>query len=356
MHEYLAAHRHRGGAVRRPGAGEDHAVSDQKRRDADGSPTRGSCRPPGWSTTSTSTASTTTSARSSSSSARTSPTPPSCASTATSGPSARSPRPGSRSPRWTTGSPRSTTPPRCRPSATLRPPPDRRAATQVAGELPHPFTPADRAAGYRYDISILQAEFSLTQMLDRPVSGRIFFEQVIRDNLDLGRPDQVGLVFDRASTGPPPHPGPVPHPGHHRRRDPQPARRLQARQDQAVPQARPRAANRDDHQRHPRLQDRQTADQPARAAKVGFPANRRLLDVQHSATTPPTAPTPSHGSATRSPPQRRARRRAALRRPPRPGAARGCSCSACTPTASPTPTCATTAPAARRAPAKTAGR
>lgn len=63
--------------------------------------------------------------------------------------------------------------------------------------LPHPFTPADRAAGYRYDISILQAEFSLTQMLDRPVSGRIFFEQVIRDNLDLGRPDQVGLVFDR---------------------------------------------------------------------------------------------------------------------------------------------------------------
>lgn len=63
--------------------------------------------------------------------------------------------------------------------------------------VPHPFTPGDRAAGYRYDISILQAEFSLTQMLDRPVSGRIFFEQVIRDNLDLGRPDQVSLVFDR---------------------------------------------------------------------------------------------------------------------------------------------------------------
>ncbi len=63
--------------------------------------------------------------------------------------------------------------------------------------LPHPFTAADRAAGYRYDISILQAEFSLTQMLDKPVSGRIFFEQVIRDNLDIGRPDQVGLVFDR---------------------------------------------------------------------------------------------------------------------------------------------------------------
>ena len=63
--------------------------------------------------------------------------------------------------------------------------------------LPHPFTPADRAAGYRYDISILQAEFSLTQTLDRPVTGRVFFEQVIRDNLDTGRPDQVSLIFDR---------------------------------------------------------------------------------------------------------------------------------------------------------------
>ena len=63
--------------------------------------------------------------------------------------------------------------------------------------LPHPFTAADRAAGYRYDLSILQAEFSLTQMLDRPVSGRILFEQVIRENLDLGRPDKVGLIFDR---------------------------------------------------------------------------------------------------------------------------------------------------------------
>lgn len=63
--------------------------------------------------------------------------------------------------------------------------------------LPHPFTPADRAAGYRYQLSILQAEFSLTQVLDKPVSGRIFFEQTIRDNLDIGRPDQVSLIFNR---------------------------------------------------------------------------------------------------------------------------------------------------------------
>ena len=63
--------------------------------------------------------------------------------------------------------------------------------------LPHPYTAADRRAGYRYDISVLQAEFSLTQVLDRPLSGRVFFEEVIRENLDIGRPDRVSLIFDR---------------------------------------------------------------------------------------------------------------------------------------------------------------
>jgi hypothetical protein len=66
--------------------------------------------------------------------------------------------------------------------------------------LPHPFTGADRKAGYRYDISILQAEFSTTQVLDRPVHGRLFFEQVIRENLDLGRPQEVRLIFNRTIT------------------------------------------------------------------------------------------------------------------------------------------------------------
>jgi hypothetical protein len=55
------------------------------------------------------------------------------------------------------------------------------------GKLPHPFTGKDRQAGYRYQISILQAEFSLTQVLDRPVTGRVFFEEVIRENLDTHR-------------------------------------------------------------------------------------------------------------------------------------------------------------------------
>lgn len=74
--------------------------------------------------------------------------------------------------------------------------------------LPNPYSAADQAAGYRYDISVLQAEFSLTQVLDKPVSGRIFFDQVIADNLDIGRPDQVGLIFDRKIVRKGPHPTP----------------------------------------------------------------------------------------------------------------------------------------------------
>jgi hypothetical protein len=34
-------------------------------------------------------------------------------------------------------------------------------------------------------------------VLDRPLTGRVFFEDVIRENLDLGRPDQVSLIFTK---------------------------------------------------------------------------------------------------------------------------------------------------------------
>lgn len=76
--------------------------------------------------------------------------------------------------------------------------------------LPQPFSEADRAAGYRYECSILQAEFSLTQVLDRPLWGRLLCEQIIRENLDLGRPDQVALIFSRhiVRRGRRPTPGP----------------------------------------------------------------------------------------------------------------------------------------------------
>ena len=64
-------------------------------------------------------------------------------------------------------------------------------------KLPHPYPAADRKAGYRYRLSVLQAEFSLTQTWERPRHGREFFEEVIRENIDLGRPEQVQLIFAR---------------------------------------------------------------------------------------------------------------------------------------------------------------
>jgi hypothetical protein len=72
-----------------------------------------------------------------------------------------------------------------------------RFAGKWLARLPHPFTPADEQADYRWQLSVQQAGFSTTMALDRPVSGRIFFEQLIRDNIDIGRPDKVNIVFGR---------------------------------------------------------------------------------------------------------------------------------------------------------------
>ena len=66
--------------------------------------------------------------------------------------------------------------------------------------LPFPLTPEDRAAGYEHRLSIHQMETSLTQVFTRPVRGREFFEEVIRENLDLGRPDRMQLLFERRIT------------------------------------------------------------------------------------------------------------------------------------------------------------
>jgi hypothetical protein len=66
--------------------------------------------------------------------------------------------------------------------------------------LPLPLRPQDRAAGYDWSLSIWQMEVSLTHIFDRPMRGREFFEEIIRDNLDLGRPDRVQLIFDRVVT------------------------------------------------------------------------------------------------------------------------------------------------------------
>jgi hypothetical protein len=63
--------------------------------------------------------------------------------------------------------------------------------------LPTPFRPDDLKAGYVYELAFRQFEISDTRVFDRPQAGRAFFEGLIRDHLDVGRPQQVVLVFDR---------------------------------------------------------------------------------------------------------------------------------------------------------------
>ena len=63
--------------------------------------------------------------------------------------------------------------------------------------LPSPFTSDDLQAGYAYELAFRQFEVSDTRVFDRPQTGRAFFEGVIRDHLDVGRPDHVVLIFDR---------------------------------------------------------------------------------------------------------------------------------------------------------------
>ena len=63
--------------------------------------------------------------------------------------------------------------------------------------LPSPFTADDLQAGYAYELAFRQFEVSDTRVFDRPQAGRAFFEGVIRDHLDLVRPAQVVVIFDR---------------------------------------------------------------------------------------------------------------------------------------------------------------
>jgi hypothetical protein len=63
--------------------------------------------------------------------------------------------------------------------------------------LPLPLTTADRDAGYWWELSMRQIEVSRTLVFDAPRHARAFFDALVVDNLDLGRPDTVELIFDR---------------------------------------------------------------------------------------------------------------------------------------------------------------
>ncbi|EUA09599.1 hypothetical protein I546_4388 [Mycobacterium kansasii 732] len=62
-------------------------------------------------------------------------------------------------------------------------------------QLPLPLTDADRAAGYWWELSMRQVEVSRTLVFNAPRHARSFFEALVADNLDIGRPDTVELIF-----------------------------------------------------------------------------------------------------------------------------------------------------------------
>jgi len=61
--------------------------------------------------------------------------------------------------------------------------------------LPLPLTDADHDAGYWWELSMRQIEVSRTLVFHAPRHARGFFEALVADNLDLGRPDSVELIF-----------------------------------------------------------------------------------------------------------------------------------------------------------------
>ena len=67
-------------------------------------------------------------------------------------------------------------------------------------QIPWPLLPKQRASGYRHLLSVWQLEVCRTQVFADAEQGRAPVESLINENLDLGRPDRVSLIFDRKVT------------------------------------------------------------------------------------------------------------------------------------------------------------
>jgi hypothetical protein len=63
--------------------------------------------------------------------------------------------------------------------------------------LPGPLTDTDRAGGYWWELSMRQVEVSRTLVFDDPRRARGFFEALVTDNVAIGRPEAVAMVFAR---------------------------------------------------------------------------------------------------------------------------------------------------------------
>ena len=63
--------------------------------------------------------------------------------------------------------------------------------------IPLPLGDADRDAGFWWELSMRQVETSRTLVFDGDVHARAFFEALLCENMDLGRPENVELLFRR---------------------------------------------------------------------------------------------------------------------------------------------------------------
>ncbi len=63
--------------------------------------------------------------------------------------------------------------------------------------IPTPFGDREREHGYWWELSMRQIETSRTLVFDAPRRSRAFAEALIADNLSLGRPDELQLIFSR---------------------------------------------------------------------------------------------------------------------------------------------------------------
>ena len=61
--------------------------------------------------------------------------------------------------------------------------------------LPLPLGAEDRDASWWWELSMAQVEVSRTIVFTQPRHARSFFEALVADNLDIGRPEQVELIF-----------------------------------------------------------------------------------------------------------------------------------------------------------------
>ena len=157
-----------------------------------------------------------------------------------------------------------------------------RLAGKWLARLPQPFTRADQDAGYRWQLSVHQAEFCTTMALDRPPAGRIVSRAA--DPRQPGhRPPRQGEPRLRPHYQPArqvPHPRDLPHPGHHQRHRPLPLPVPQQDPGRAVPEGRTGAPHPDHPQPAARPRQGQGADQPRRHGEGGLRRGRRLLDAE----------------------------------------------------------------------------